>query len=162
MINPTADYTEQNNEYRRRQAAMNTPAAPPTIKPPMGEIMRQLAKPLPVATRRQGGQTIRYLPWYRVNKRLDEVTGGHWEGRITHMQLTQDRIIITYAVTIHASEGSYTREATGTELLKESLWDKDKQTWVPGEITYGDCSSNAERMAFRRACARLGLELYDR
>lgn len=131
---------------------------------PIAAILRDLAQPLPVATRRQGGKTINYIPWYRVNKRLDEVTGGHWEGRITHLQLTTDRIILTYAVTIHASDGSYTREATGTELLKESLWDKDKQTWVTSEITYGDCSSNAESMAFRRACARfgLGLALYDK
>ncbi len=130
-------------------------------------ILHDLAQPLPshcIALRRQGGQTIKYVPWYKANRLLDYHTGGHWEGRVTQIHTTADRIVITYAVTIHASDGTYTREAAGTELLKETLWDKESQTWITRELPYGDCSSNAESMAFRRACARFGLalNLYDK
>ena len=53
-------------------------------------------------------------------------------------------------ITIHAEEGSFSRESTGYEPLP-----------VKG---YGDPQSNAESMAFRRAWANWGLgrELYEK
>jgi len=58
---------------------------------------------------------------------------------------TTNRIFLTARITIHAAEGTFSREATGTELLNCG--------------SYGDPSSNAESMALRRA-AKLGLGLY--
>jgi hypothetical protein len=68
-----------------------------------------------------------------------------------------DRIFVTYTVTIHASDRSVTREATGTEVLKEPV---PKNPTQMRELAYGDPSSNAESMAFRRAAAKHGLGLY--
>jgi len=145
------------------------PLPSPESKPkrPLGEVLADMGKPLPthcLAQRKQGGQTLKYLPWYKANRLLDQFTNGHWEGRITQIHTTSDRIFVTYAITIHTSDGSYTREATGTEVLKEAIWDKDSQSQQLRELSYGDCSSNAESQAFRRACARFGLalNLYDK
>lgn len=52
------------------------------------------------------------------------------------------------------------REATGTEELKELTTDKTTGETITRELAYGDPSSNAESMAFRRAAARFGLGLY--
>jgi hypothetical protein len=56
-----------------------------------------------------------------------------------------DRTVIEGSLTIHGSDGSLTREATGNEGSD-----------VDG---YGDPSSNAEAMALRRCCAKFGLGL---
>lgn len=62
------------------------------------------------------------------------------------METTHERIFLIGRLTIPTSEGKISREASGTELLNCS--------------SYGDPSSNAESMAFRRACAKFGLGLY--
>jgi len=49
-------------------------------------------------------------------------------------------------VTIHAAEGSFSREATGSEKLENNAW--------------GEAIAVAESQAFVRACARWGLGLY--
>jgi hypothetical protein len=129
-----------------------------TFKRPIADILADLAKPIP---RRFIGQLekkdrktgkisyLDYIPWYHVAKLLDYYAPG-WEGEITHIQVMGERIVLTYALTIHAEEGDFVRTATGQELLDCG--------------SYGDPSSNAESMAFRRAAAKfgLGLELYDK
>jgi len=45
-------------------------------------------------------------------------------------------------------------------MLKEVKTDKLTGEMIEREIAYGDPSSNAESMAFRRACAKFGLGLY--
>jgi hypothetical protein len=143
---------------------------------PIAVILADLSKPIPkkyLDTRKQGTKILTFVPWFNVPKLLDRCAPG-WEGQITHIHTTSDRLILTYRLTIHAQEGSFTREATGTELLKE-----DKEIWIgekpnrqqlkdefdrpitePRELAYGDPSSNAESMAFRRAAAKFGLGLY--
>ena len=116
------------------------------------EILTDLAKPVPegfLAHRKQGGQTLTYIPWHHVNKLLDYYAPG-WEGEVTKIVCTEDRVFVTYRLTIHAEEGKFSREATGTEMLNCS--------------SYGDPTSNAESMSFRRAAARfgLGLSLYQK
>jgi len=56
---------------------------------------------------------------------------------------------------LQTSEGIVYREATGSEELKTTTRDDEIK-----EIAYGDPSSNAESMAFRRSAARFGLGLY--
>lgn len=68
------------------------------------------------------------------------------------MGMTSDRLFLVGRLTIITTEGHISREATGTELLK--------QTDGESELAYGDPSSNAESMAFRRAAAKFGLGLY--
>jgi len=62
------------------------------------------------------------------------------------METANGRLFVVGRLTIPNSEGNVYREATGTESLDCN--------------SYGDPSSNAESMAFRRCCARFGLGLY--
>ncbi len=119
---------------------------------PIVEILEDLRKPVPqrfLAQRKQGGTLLTYIPWFNVVKLLDHFACG-WEGTVASITTTSDRIFLTYRLTLHAAEGSFTREATGTEALNCG--------------SYGDPSSNAESMAFRRAAVKfgLGLHLYEK
>ncbi|WP_287127788.1 Rad52/Rad22 family DNA repair protein, partial [Candidatus Cyanaurora vandensis] len=129
---------------------------PPLLRP-LAEITADLSRPLPpnlLKTRKQGGQTITYIPWYTVNRLLDRFAPG-WEGSVAQMSFTGERVFVVYSLTIPALEGRFTRQATGTEVLKEL--DRNGQV---RELSFGDPGSRAESMAFRRAAARFGLGLY--
>jgi hypothetical protein len=140
------------------------------FKRSISSILPDLSRPIPQRfieklekkDRRTGKISyLPYIPWYHVAKLLDYYAPG-WEGRIDHIEAIAtrygvaqrktigDRLILTYALTIHAEEGDFTRTATGQELIDCG--------------SYGDPSSNAESMAFRRAAAKfgLGLDLYDK
>jgi hypothetical protein len=115
---------------------------------PIAVILADLSKPIPkkyLDTRKQGTKILTFVPWFNVAKLLDRCAPG-WEGSITHIEQIGDRLVLTYRLTIHAQESSFTREATGQESLNCA--------------SYGDPSSNAESMAFRRAAAKFGLGLY--
>lgn len=91
-------------------------------KRPIAEILADLSKPIPnkyLETRKQAGANLTYIPWYNAVKLLDRCTGGHWEYQITHIHTTEERIFLIARITIHAAEGIFSREGTGTELLKE-------------------------------------------
>ena len=100
-----------------------------------------------------------YLPWYTVNKILDKYAPG-WTWEIKETQISRDRLFMVGRLTIPTSEGNIYREATGTEELKRQAYDKNLKRYTEKEIAYGDPSSNAESMAFRRCAARFGLGLY--
>ena len=130
---------------------------------PIAEIIADLSKPIPnryLQARKQGGTNLTYLPWFRCVTLLDRCTGGHWDYAITQMHTTSDRLILTARVTIHAAEGTFTREATGTETLKEEYFDKTTQSKQIRSWAYGDVSSKAESMALRRCASKFGLALY--
>lgn len=129
---------------------------------PLIEILNDLAQPIPdrfLEKRKQGGIYLIYIPWYNVCKLLDFYAPG-WHGQVTQMITTDNRIFLSYRLTIEAEEGSFSREATGTEVLVNI----DHTSGEVKELAYGDPSSNAESMAFRRAAAKfgLGLDLYDK
>lgn len=123
-----------------------------------------------LATRKQGGATISYIPWYTASKILDKYAPD-WTREIRNLKLSGDRLFLIGRLTIPTCEGNVYREATGTELLKDSRVIKDRDG-IPFrdeydrplsdavELAYGDPSSNSESMAFRRAAARFGLGLY--
>lgn len=130
---------------------------------PIAQILADLAKPIPskyLAQRQQGGTQLTYLPWFRCVALLDRCTGGHWDYSISSIHTTCDRLILTAKITIYAAEGSFSREATGTETLKEEYFDKKTQTKQIREWAYGDVASKAESMALRRAAAKFNLALY--
>ena len=115
---------------------------------PITDVLADLAKPIPpryLATRKQGGTILTYLPWHTCCKLLDRCAPG-WDYSISNVHTTSDRIFITVRLTIRAEEGDISRDATGTELLNCG--------------SYGDPSSNAEGMATRRAAAKFGLARY--
>ena len=129
---------------------------------PITDILADLAKPIPpryLATRKQGGTILTYLPWHTCCKLLDRCAPG-WDYSITQIHTSSDRIFITARLTIRAAEGDISREATGTEVLKEEYFDKVTQTTKIRELAYGDSSSNSEGMALRRCAAKFGLARY--
>lgn len=119
---------------------------------PLQEILADLRKPIPtrlLETKRLGGQEITFCPWHRVQKILNHYTRGFVTYEVRERVITKEKIMLTVRVTIHAREGAFSNDGTGIEDLDTK--------------GYGDEQSNAESMAFRRACARfgLGLGLYE-
>lgn len=119
---------------------------------PLADIIADLQRPIPdrlLESKRIQGQELTYCPWYRVQKILDHYTRGLWDYAIVERTLSETHLLLTVRITIHAAEGTFSREGTGIESLSVD--------------SYGDPQSNAESQAFRRACARwgLGLHLYD-
>ena len=140
-----------------------------TLSPPstigewsLNQIIKALSRPLPnsmLESRKQGGANIKYISWHTANKVLDKYAPG-WNWSIVKIELSADRIFLIGRLSIPTSEGLVYREATGTEELKETVRDKQTGESIVREMAYGDPSSNAESMAFRRAAARFGLGLY--
>lgn len=115
-------------------------------------IIADLSKPLPatcVASKTVQGQPIAFLHWQTVARLLDTYAPG-WHGCVTRVDQVGTACAITYRLTIPCAEGEVSREATGQE-----------EEEVKG---YGDSTSNAEAMAFKRAAAKFGLGrwLYDK
>ena len=126
------------------------------------EIIKMLSRKIPdclLQKKKVGGTQITFLSWKYIPQILDKYARG-WCWEITHLQSTADRIFLVGRLTIPTAEGLVWREATGTECLKETKTDKVTGEIIEREIAYGDPSSNAESMAFRRACAKFGLGLY--
>jgi hypothetical protein len=132
-------------------------------------IIADLSRPLPeacVAHRKQGGQDIGYLHWQHVARVLDTYAPG-WSGHIVEVKviadpgkdgLTGDKVMVTYRLTIPAAEGLIAREATGqedVEMVEE--YTDSRSGEVKKRRAYGDSTSNAEAMAFKRAAAKFGL-----
>jgi len=112
------------------------------------EIIHDLSgnvNPQRLKTRQQGGKTLTYIPWYQCVRYLDKYAPG-WSYEVRSIQTVGENCVVTVRVSIPCLEGLVYREATGIEPIK-----------VNG---YGDCSSNAESMALRRAAAKFGLCLY--
>ncbi len=112
------------------------------------EIINDLSKPIAkrhLQFKRQGGKEITFVSWYDRVKYLDYFAPG-WSNEIVRMDNIGGKLIITVRLTIPASDGTFSREATGQES-------EDKEN-------YGDSSSNSEAMAFSRASAKFGLGLY--
>ena len=122
------------------------------LRRPINDILSDLSLDVPkrvLKSKKLGGNNITYIPWFKVAQMMDFYAPG-WEYEITDRTLTQTHIILTVRVYINAEEGRFYREATGLEKLDAK--------------GFGDPSSNAESMAFRRACAKwgLGLKLYEK
>ena len=134
----------------------------PSSKLEESEIIKMLSRKIPdclLQKKKVGGTQIVFLSWKYIPPILDKYARG-WCWEITHLQSTSDRIFLVGRLTIPTAEGLVWREATGTECLKEIKTDRVTGEVIEREIAYGDPSSNAESMAFRRACAKFGLGLY--
>jgi len=125
---------------------LEPPAAPGewSLKQIQFALSRKLPESL-LSTKKMGGKEITYIPWHQVNKILDKYAPG-WAWEIIKMELTDKTLFLVGSLSILTSDGLIVRSATGNEDLNCS--------------SYGDPSSNAESMAFRRAAARFGLGLY--
>ena len=107
-------------------------------------IDREYISQKSVFSKKQESGKVEYVAWHTLCRLLNKHTNGYWEWKL-RTQFMGDRTVIEGSLTIHGSDGSLTREATGNE-----------ESNVNG---YGDPSSNAEAMALRRCCAKFGLGL---
>ncbi len=115
---------------------------------PLSQILSDLRRPIPghiVHTRQQAGRRVKYLTMQDTIAILDQYAPG-WEGTITNIYSSRDRIYIAYRITIHAKEGKFSREATGSATMEPNA--------------QGDPSTLAESAAIRSAAAKFGLALY--
>ncbi len=111
-------------------------------------IIDDLSKPVNpqrLKARKQGGNTLTYLPWYQAVRYLDHFAPG-WSYEVRSVAQIGERVVVTVRISVPCVEGVVFREATGQEALDCG--------------SYGDPSSNAESMALRRAAAKFGLCLY--
>jgi len=128
----------------------------------LAQIQAALSRKLPsnlLKTKKLDGNTISYLPWHTANDILDKYAPG-WTWEIVRLETSRDRIFPIGRLTLPTAEGNIYREATGTEMLKQQYTDKSTGEIREKERPYGDPSSNAESMAFRRAAARFGLGMH--
>lgn len=134
---------------------VNKPQRPSSIGEwTLQQTIEILSRPIPASMLGTKDRSITYLPWHNAVKILDKYCPG-WTWEIATIQTTGDRLFLTGRLTLTVAEGRVYRESTGTETLKLT-----KRTGEVVEHPYGDPSSNAESMAFRRACAKFGLGLY--
>ncbi|KAF8716479.1 hypothetical protein HU200_026302 [Digitaria exilis] len=121
------------------------------ISKPLAEVLKELGKRVPdslVKTRiEDNGFAIKYIPWHIVNKILN-IHAPEWSGEVRSIVYSSDgkSVSVVYRVTLHGIDAEVYREATGTASIDDT--------------SYGDPVQKAEAMAFRRACARLGLGLH--
>ena len=122
------------------------------MKRTLEEILADFDRPIesqhiskkPSFNKGQRSGDIEFVSWHTLCRLLNQHTGGYWEWKV-RTQFSIDRTVVEGSLTIHGTDGSLTREATGNESSE-----------VDG---YGDPSSNAEAMALRRCCAKFGLGL---
>jgi hypothetical protein len=100
-----------------------------------------------IQTKKKGNTDIIFISWFDTAKLLDEriAENGLWSWQVDKVSQSGDRLYIVGTLTIESFDDnlSVSYSATGTELLACS--------------SYGDPSSNAEAMAFKRAAAKAGL-----
>jgi hypothetical protein len=142
--------------------ATNTAILPPTpkdlrvalatgqtlgINRPFLDIQRDLYRKVPDSYyqfKSKGGTQIIFLPWELLSCCLDYITPG-WEKSISLNQIGE-RVTVECTVTIHSSDGSFKRTATGSDTLLDE--------------GYGGPVVDAESQAFRRALANFGFCSY--
>lgn len=116
-------------------------------------IIADLSKPVnpqrlktkTVPTKNGGSFSADYLPWFQCVQYLDKYAPG-WSYEIRSAQAIGNDFVMTVRLSIPCAEGIVYREASALEPLKGS--------------GYGDCATNAESAALRRAAAKFGLCLY--
>lgn len=120
----------------------------------IAEMLRVLKEDVPfetLSTLNKGNNTIYYLSWYDLADLLDDRIGlGNWSWEVVSITTTDKDLFLTGKLTIFGDDRTLSQFSTGTEKLNCS--------------SYGDASSNAESMAFRRAAAKFGVcrYLYDK
>ncbi|CAL4953435.1 unnamed protein product [Urochloa decumbens] len=135
--------SEEENDFAGGEVTAPTEG----ISKPLAEVLKELGKRVPdslVKTRiEENGFAIKHI----VNKILN-IHAPEWSGEVRNIVYSSDgkSVSVVYRVTLHGIDAEIYREATGTASV--------------GDTSYGDPVQKAEAMAFRRACARLGLGLH--
>jgi hypothetical protein len=119
------------------------------INRPFLDIQRDLYRKVPDSYykfKSKGGTQIIFLPWELLSCCMDFIVPG-WEKSINLNQIGE-RVVIECCITIHSSDGSFKRTATGSDTLL------DEQ--------FGGPVVDAESQAFRRALSNFGFCSYLR
>jgi hypothetical protein len=104
---------------------------------PFTEYLKQK----PVYSKGKKTGEVDFIPWHYLCEILDDLAPG-WEWDL-NCDYHGDRTVIVGKLTIHGSDRSISRSATGNEDSNCS--------------DFGDPCSNAEAMALRRACEKFGI-----
>ncbi|KAL2497552.1 cobalt ion binding [Abeliophyllum distichum] len=142
-------HTNNNNYTYGNEGDEQVPTS--GISRPLSEILKELNKKVPDSLIRvrtePDGASVKYIPWHIVN-RIMNLHAPEWSGEVRSITYSADgkSVSVVYRVTLYGTDAEIYRESTGTASTSE-----------PG---YGDPVQKAEAMAFRRACARLGLGLH--
>jgi hypothetical protein len=98
-------------------------------KRPIAEILADLQKPIPdrlleqkPATGSRNAQMLTYCPWHRVQRILNHYTGGFCSYTVRERTVTDEYVLMTVRLTIHAEEGDFVRDGTGLERLDVSSY----------------------------------------
>jgi hypothetical protein len=113
---------------------------------PIADIIARLSQELPkkyLKQRKQAGNTLTYIPWYRAVELFDKCCV--WEYDIEAQQIGNE-VVEKATITIHCAEGKLSRSAMGNEPLDSK--------------GYGGPAKVCESEALRRAAAKWGLGLY--
>jgi hypothetical protein len=106
-------------------------------------VPKNLLKKKPVFEKKIKTGEVDYIPWPTLLDLLDKFCGlDGWEWTVKDVQQIETQLTLTGQLTIHGEDRSLTRDGTGTEDLNPYI---------------GDCSSNAEAKALRRAASKFGL-----
>ena len=109
-----------------------------------GQTFDQYIEQKPVFSKGSKSGTVEYIPWFSLCDILDTYAPG-WEWELS-CDYHGDRTVVIGKLTIHGSDRSISRSATGNE---------DSNCG-----SFGDPCSNAEAMTLRRACAKFGIARY--
>lgn len=88
------------------------------INRPFLDIQRDLYRKVPDSYyqfKSKGGTQIIFLPWELLSCCMDYIVPG-WEKSIVLNQIGE-RVVIECTITIHSSDGSFKRTATGSDVL---------------------------------------------
>ncbi|KAJ8427452.1 hypothetical protein Cgig2_013314 [Carnegiea gigantea] len=138
------------------------------ISRPMSEILKQLNKKVPdslISIRSEEGFPVKYVPWHVVN-RIMNLHAPEWSGEVRSIIYSADgkSVSVVYRVTLHGTDAEGQAKLICIELSDhddrklEPI--KEQSTALVQDKGIGDAVQKAEAMAFRRACARLGLGLH--
>jgi hypothetical protein len=109
-----------------------------------GQTFDQYIEQKPVYSKGSKSGTVEYIPWFNLCDILDTYAPC-WEWELS-CDYHGDRTVVIGKLTIHGSDRSISRSATGNE---------DSNCG-----SFGDPCSNAEAMAMRRCCAKFGIARY--
>lgn len=129
----------------------------------ISEILAALRAPVPqelVSIKREEGTEVSYISWYNLVDLLNERANYLWEWEI-EVRHHDDRTIVIGKLTIQGEDIALSRQSTGQEEHDaHNVFKPDGKR----KRSFGDPTSNAEAMAFRRCCAKfgLGLDLYHK
>ncbi|CAA6667787.1 unnamed protein product [Spirodela intermedia] len=145
---PAPDFGGQRSAFSPEVIEEEIPTS--GISRPLAEVLRELSKRVPesvIKVRVEDGTEVKYVPWHIVN-RIMNMQAPEWSGEVRSITYSADgkSVSVIYRVTLYGTDAEIYRESTGTASVDDT--------------SYGDPVQKAEAMAFRRACARLGLGLH--